>query len=92
MVKGVNKTVIEVNDTGSKIFEKVVFYVSPKYSSLTAKQLQKAAQSLNIDREEVAGSFKPLRQRWFKKKVFTVSVSFCFASLIIVGAYFLFIK
>ena len=92
MVKGVNKTVIEVNDTGSKIFEKVVFYVSPKYSSLTAKQLRKAAQSLNINRDEVIGNFKPLRQKWFRKKVFTVSVSSFFVSLILVGVYFLFIK
>ena len=36
MVKGVNKTVIEVNNTGSKIFEKIVFYVSPQYGNLNA--------------------------------------------------------
>ena len=29
MVKGVNKTVIEVNNTGSKVFDRIVFYVSP---------------------------------------------------------------
>ena len=27
MVKGVNKRVIEVNNTGNKFFEKIVFYV-----------------------------------------------------------------
>ena len=32
MVKGVNKTVIEINETGSKYFERVVFFVSPEYS------------------------------------------------------------
>ena len=26
MVKGVNKTVIEVNNTGSKVFDRIVFY------------------------------------------------------------------
>lgn len=43
MVKGVNKTVIVVNDTGSEMFEKIVFYVTPKYSKVNLKQLQSAA-------------------------------------------------
>ncbi len=43
MVKGVNKTVIEVNETGSKLFEKIVFYVTPQYGNLSAKHLRRAA-------------------------------------------------
>ena len=35
MVKGVNKTIIEVNNTGSKFFEKIVFYVTPQYGNLS---------------------------------------------------------
>jgi large subunit ribosomal protein L7A len=42
MVKGVSKTIIEVNNTGSKYFEKIVFYVTPQYGNLSAKQLKKA--------------------------------------------------
>ena len=45
MVKGVSKTVIVVNNTGSKLFEKIVFYVTPEYGTLSAKQLKKAASS-----------------------------------------------
>lgn len=41
MVKGVSKTVIVVNNTGSKLFEKIVFYVTPEYGTLSAKQLKK---------------------------------------------------
>ena len=37
MVKGVSKTVIVVNNTGSKLFEKIVFYVTPEYGTLSAK-------------------------------------------------------
>ncbi len=48
MVKGVNKTVIEVNDTGSKMFEKIVFYVTPQYGSLNAKQLRRAAREFSF--------------------------------------------
>lgn len=45
MVKGVSKTVIEVNQTGSKLFEKIVFYVTPEYGNLSAKQLKRAASN-----------------------------------------------
>ena len=34
MVKGVSKTIIEVNDTGSRLFEKIVLYVTPEFSKL----------------------------------------------------------
>lgn len=44
MVKGVNKTVIVVNDTGSRYFDKIVFYVSDEYGNYTAKQLNKAVK------------------------------------------------
>ena len=43
MVKGVNKTVIEINDTGSNIFEKVILFVTPKYSNLSSKRLKTEA-------------------------------------------------
>lgn len=42
MVKGVNKTIIEVNETGSKLFEKIVFYVTPQYGNLSPKHLRRA--------------------------------------------------
>ena len=48
MVKGVNRTVIEVNDTGSKVFEKIVFYVSPQYGNLSAKVLKQAAGEISL--------------------------------------------
>ncbi len=49
MVKGVNKTVIEVNNTGSRYFEKIVFYVTPQYGNLSAKQLKKAASTFSFN-------------------------------------------
>lgn len=49
MVKGVSKTIIEVNNTGSKLFEKIVFYVTPEFSNLSAKQLKKAANSFTFN-------------------------------------------
>lgn len=37
MVKGVNKSVIEITDTGSKFFNKVILFVSPEYSNKSDK-------------------------------------------------------
>ena len=62
MVKGVNKTVIVVNNTGNKYFEQIVFYVTPEYGSLSAKQLKKAAEGFTFNLEENRG----LRQEFTK--------------------------
>ena len=44
MIKGVNKVIIEVNDTKSDIFEKAVFYVRPEFSNKSQAKLQNHAQ------------------------------------------------
>ncbi len=44
MVKGVNKSIIEINDTGNDVFEKIVLYVRPQYSMLNNKELNREAK------------------------------------------------
>lgn len=64
MVKGVNKTVIEVNNTGSKVFDRIVFYVSPACGNLSAKNLNRAIKSFTLQLDERAGrGYKAIRQR-----------------------------
>ena len=46
MVKGVNKKVIEINDTGNEVFEKVVLYINPQYSVLSNKELKREAEEI----------------------------------------------
>ena len=74
MVKGVNKTVIEVNNTGSRLFEKIVFYVTPEYCNLSAKQLRKAASSFsfNFDSPHPKTSLRK-RYKLRKRRVLCVS-------------------
>ena len=67
MVKGVSKTVIVVNNTGSKLFEKIVFYVTPEYGTLSAKQLKKAASSFSFNYDDSAPK-AALRKRIKRKK------------------------
>lgn len=66
MVKGVSKTVIVVNNTGSKLFEKIVFYVTPEYGTLSAKQLKKAASSFSFNYDD--SSPKAALRRRIKRK------------------------
>ncbi len=65
MVKGVNKTIIEVNNTGSKVFDRIVFYVSPACSNLSAKNLNRAMKNFTFQLDDRAGRGykRTLRQR-----------------------------
>ena len=67
MVKGVSKTVIVVNNTGSKLFEKIVFYVTPDYGTRSAKQLKKAARSFSFNYDDSVTK-ADLRRRIRRKK------------------------
>lgn len=69
MVKGVNKTVIEVNNTGSKMFEKIVLYVTPEYGNLSAKQLRRAAGSLVLGFEDMKPTTSVRKRIARKKKI-----------------------
>ncbi len=46
MVKGVNKAVIEIVDTGNKYFNKVILFVSPEYSSKDRKKINEEADKM----------------------------------------------
>lgn len=46
MLKGVNRQVVEVADTGSDYFERAIFFVNPKYYGLTDGKLRERAQTL----------------------------------------------
>ena len=46
MIKGVNRQVVEVAETGSDYFEKALFFVNPKYYGMTDGKLRERAQTL----------------------------------------------
>lgn len=43
MIKGVNHRVVEVSDTGSEYFEKIMFFIRPDYASLSEGKLRERA-------------------------------------------------
>lgn len=87
LVKGVNKTVIEVNNTGSKFFEKIVFYVTPEYGNLSAKQLREAAHniSFNFENKTAVKPYISLRKRLNRKKKIKI-FWFLGAGILVLGA------
>ena len=67
-MKGVSKTIIEVNNTGSKLFEKIVFYVTPEYGNLSAKQLKRAASTFAFNFEGGPNLKGNLRKKYKRRR------------------------
>lgn len=87
MVKGVSKTVIEVNNTGSRLFEKIVFYVTPEYGNLSAKQLKKAASSFSFNFESTAlpkSAAKRRKRRRLRPAVWISAATFAAVILLLI--------
>lgn len=89
MVKGVSKTIIEVNNTGSKLFEKIVFYVTPEYGNLSAKQLKKAAAAFSFQYDATGGRGQ-LRKRWRYKRLTALGLM-CFGVIFAISVVLLII-
>ncbi len=43
MIKGVNKQVLEINETNNGFFEKAIFFVKPEYSGISEGKLREKA-------------------------------------------------
>ena len=68
MVKGVNKQIIEINDTGNKYFERVLLFVSPGKKDLPSELLQTKAKDYVLDFSKNLCDAVPLRDRIRKKR------------------------
>lgn len=43
MIKGINRQVVEVRDTGNECFEKILFFVKPEYAGLSEGKIRERA-------------------------------------------------
>lgn len=71
MVKGINRQVLEIRETGSKYFERAFFFVNPDYAKLDEKKLRAAAESSLASADRV-----PKTKRQKGKKVCLTVLSF----------------
>ncbi len=93
MVKGVSKNIIEINSTGSEVFEKIVFYVSPSFSSLGEESLKIAAEELETALGLNENDGNSLRVRVKRKaKLKKVGITACALSALMGLTLFLILK
>ena len=81
MIKGVNKQVLEINETHNSFFEKAIFFVKPEYSGMAEGRLRESAK------KELEGSGCPPTQkslRNFKVK-YALGYTLCFIAGIAAG-------
>ena len=66
MVKGVNKTIIEINNTGNSYFERAILFIDPEYCCFSEKRIKnEALKYLNgVNKDYPTG----LRQRRLNRK------------------------
>ena len=49
MIKGVNRQVVEVRETGCDYFEKIIFFVKPEYAALSEGKIRERASLIAGD-------------------------------------------
>ncbi len=87
MVKGVNKTIIEINNTGNNYFERAILFIDPEYCCFSEKRIKnEALKYLNgVNKDYPVG----LRQRRLiklkrkKKLIFLVSAGIVALSVLL---------
>lgn len=52
MIKGVNRQVLEIKDTGCEYFTQALFFVDPKFSTLPEKTLREKPRRPSRTRRE----------------------------------------
>ena len=68
MVKGVNRQIIEINNTGDRYFEKVLLFVAPGRSGVSERELHKRAEEYVLGLSEKKLPEQSLRKRCDKKQ------------------------
>ena len=68
MVKGVNKQIIEINNTGSSYFERVLLFVAPGKCDKSEEELKNEAKSYLLNLSSEFKTATGLRQHVKNKK------------------------
>lgn len=93
MVKGVNKSVIEITDTGNKYFSKVLLFVSPEFVNKNPKKLneqaEEAIKKLRLTNEEVSlrKAVEKVRKQRLKLLIYGITGVLSIVALICVSVF-----
>lgn len=81
MIKGVNKQVLEINETQNTFFEKAIFFVKPEYTGLSEGRLRESAK-----KELDTTGTPPLQQKFsYVHKKFFLICTICLAIGFVAG-------
>ncbi len=69
MVRGVNRQIIEINDTGNKYFERALLFVAPGRSEVSQSKLNFEAKEYLLSLSGGEKCTESLRQRHRKKSL-----------------------
>ena len=65
MIKGVNRQVVEVNETQCEYFEKIMFFIKPEYASVSEGKIRERAGMI-ADSYTLPPPTKLRRNRYFE--------------------------
>ncbi|MCM1364487.1 MAG: hypothetical protein NC122_01035 [Faecalibacterium sp.] len=87
MIKGINRQVVEVSDTGCDYFEKIMFFVKPEYASISEGKIRERA-SMIAGNTTAAPPTKVTKNRFFEvSKIILAVLCGAAAMLIAVGIF-----
>lgn len=90
MVKGVNRQIIEINDTGNRYFEKVLLFVAPGKSDLSESKLKSEAEEFLFKLSPELKKSEGLRQRVKNKARKKLLIFGCITVISVAAALLLF--
>lgn len=86
MIKGINRQVVEVSDTGSEYFEKIMFFVKPEYVSLSESKIKEYAGRIAATSSAPPKATKKVKNRYFEIMKITASALLgCGLTLILIS-------
>ncbi|MFR5876668.1 MAG: hypothetical protein ACLUFN_09295 [Eubacterium sp.] len=62
MIKGINKQILEVTNTESPYFEKIIFFVRPEAQRMDERSLQKEAEKISKDMKKPPKTKRTVKQ------------------------------
>ncbi len=63
MIKGINHTMIELNETGNEYYERALLIVKPEYASVARAVLEDEAKKM-LSELDVPSSIRAKRKKW----------------------------
>ncbi|MBR3815753.1 MAG: hypothetical protein IKJ27_03385 [Clostridia bacterium] len=81
MIKGINRQVVEVRETGSDYFERILFFVKPEYAAVSEGKIRERAGMI-ADKTARPPVTKVRKEKYTE----VIRLLFCLFSGILIGA------